>query len=102
MATFSLVSQALRTSEPLPQAFNQNLLDRLLYHGQVLRNASGTAALAHDDAHRAHLDFVFKYEYIFYASAVSAVFQLLEVGTYQRTTRCEVSEYCVFLLLGSK
>lgn len=79
MATFSLVASALRTGEPLPQAFNQNLLDRALYHGQAQQKGGSPSIQAHDETHRAHLDSVSKYEYIFYACAVSSVFQILEV-----------------------
>lgn len=79
IATFSIVSQALKTGEPLPQAFNQNLLDRLLYHGQIRHTAGPFTAESHEQTHRAHLDSVSKYEYLFYACAVSAVFQILEV-----------------------
>ncbi|GJE92380.1 fusaric acid resistance protein-like domain containing protein [Phanerochaete sordida] len=79
MATFSLVSQALRTGEPLPQAFHQNLLDRLHYHGTVGRHTYTTAdGGANDATHRNHLDAIDQYEFMFYATAICAVFQIVE------------------------
>ncbi|KAI0339296.1 hypothetical protein BDW22DRAFT_1409168 [Trametopsis cervina] len=70
MATFSLLSQALRTGEPLPQAFHQNLIDRLQYHG--------ADHPVRDEAHRAHLESVGQLDYVYYACAIAAVFQILE------------------------
>lgn len=79
MATFALVSQALRTGEPLPQAFHQNLLDRLHYHGAVGRHTlAGANGGAKDAVHRSHLDQVESYEFMFYATAICAVFQVVE------------------------
>ena len=81
MATFSIVSQALRTGEPIPQAFNTNLFERLHYHGDV-GHYSYVAKddVTHDDVHRRHLDSIKKYEFLFYATAISSVFQLLDVS----------------------
>ncbi len=81
MATFSLVSQALRTGEPFPQALRQNLFDRLHYHGNVGHRSLATGGdVAHEALHRDHLNAIMRYEYMFYATAVSAVFQMLDVS----------------------
>lgn len=80
MATFSLVSQALRTGEPLPQAFHQNLLDRLHYHGNVGRQTFKADKAGKDDVHKSQMEHVAKYEYLFYATSICAVFQVLEVS----------------------
>jgi len=81
MATFSIVAQALRTGEPLPQAFHQNLLDRLQYHARArYESTRGPAAenSGRDATYRTHLESITQYEYIFYACAISSVHQILE------------------------
>ncbi|KAI0683238.1 hypothetical protein BC835DRAFT_1423494 [Cytidiella melzeri] len=78
MATFSLVSQALRTGEPLPQAFHQNLLDRLQYHGRARYGSGGQDHPERDSAHKAHLESITQLEYVFYACAIAAVYQILD------------------------
>ena len=81
MATFSLISQSLRTGEPIPQAMHHNLLDRLAYHGHVARQGwtkSGDADGGEHPMHGKHVEYVYKYEFMFYATAICAVFQILE------------------------
>lgn len=80
MATFSLVSQALRTGEPLPQAFHQNLLDRLHYHGAVGRTTFAGDGQGADGSAQSYMEHVARYEFIFYATAICAVFQVIEVS----------------------
>lgn len=87
MGTFSLVAQALRTGEPMPQAFHQNLLDRLHYHGNVGRRTfvvEGAGSEEEGDpceaTHRDHLEYVAQYEYMFYACAIASMFQLIDVS----------------------
>lgn len=81
MATFLLVSQALRTGEPVPEAFHQNLLDRLHYHGAVGRHTfSGSEGGAKDAVHRDAIDAISNYESMFYATAICAVYQVVEVS----------------------
>ena len=82
MATFSLVSQALRTGEPLPQAFHQNLLDRLQYHGRAHYGSVGHNHPEREATHKTHLESISKLEYVFYASAVAAVYQVLDVSLF--------------------
>jgi hypothetical protein len=81
MGTFSLVSQALRTAEPLPQAFNQNLLDRLQYHGRASYGPIGPDHPVREAAHKTHLESITELEYVYYASAVAAVYQVLDVSS---------------------
>ncbi|KAI1798167.1 hypothetical protein LXA43DRAFT_979068 [Ganoderma leucocontextum] len=75
ISMFYLVSQSLRTGEPLHGAQYKNLTDRLFYH-------SSTAVIAHTDAgahaqsRKAHRQSIMSYEYMFYASAVVAVLQM--------------------------
>lgn len=86
--TFALVSQALRTGEPLPQAVHQNLLDRFHYHGRVGRqthananaNGNGGTPGKGDGTHQLHLEYVSQYEHMFYATAICAIFEVLEVS----------------------
>lgn len=81
MATFSIVSQALETGEPIPEAFHQSLLDRLHYHGMVGHQTFSALGDGSPDAmHRQHTDSVTRYEYMFYATAISAVLQILDVS----------------------
>ncbi|KAL4246747.1 hypothetical protein ABKN59_009080 [Abortiporus biennis] len=80
MATFQIVSQSLKTGEPIHESFHQNLLDRLHYHGAV-----GAQTLIDDENNQQHedranhpLNSFMNYEYMFYASAVVSVFQILD------------------------
>ncbi|THH31626.1 hypothetical protein EUX98_g2549 [Antrodiella citrinella] len=82
VASFSIIAQALRSGEPLSATFHQNLLDRLFYHSvmhtttsKVLQEGPSTAsATGTEDPYES----VTSYEFMFYASAVVAVFQLIE------------------------
>ncbi|KAH9950803.1 hypothetical protein B0H21DRAFT_721769 [Amylocystis lapponica] len=78
MSMFLLISQSLRTGEPLHQAQSQNLLDRLHYHGQAA-NLPGKTPVDGTSvpAPTSPLQSVTSYEYMFYASGVVAVFQLI-------------------------
>ncbi|KAI0087246.1 hypothetical protein BDY19DRAFT_986266 [Irpex rosettiformis] len=78
MATFSLVSQALKTGEPIPQAFHQNLLDRLHYHGRARYGSTRHDQPAREIMHKTHLESITQLEYVFYASAIAAVYQVLD------------------------
>ncbi|KIP09379.1 hypothetical protein PHLGIDRAFT_86838 [Phlebiopsis gigantea 11061_1 CR5-6] len=78
MGTFSIVAQALRTGEPIPQAFHQNLLDRLHYHGSVGRQTFRSEKETNESLRAMHMEQVSKYEYVFYATSICAVFQVIE------------------------
>ncbi|KAH8103409.1 hypothetical protein BXZ70DRAFT_728472 [Cristinia sonorae] len=82
VSSFSTIAQALRSGEPLSQTFHQNLLDRLFYHGVMHATTSkairegpqSLSAQGTEDPTESIMD----YEFMFYASAVVAVFQLVE------------------------
>ena len=78
MSTFSHISQSLRTGEPLHRAQYQNLLDRLHYHGDVAYSAY--AQETQERGRKEAIHAVTSYEYMFYASGIVAVFQVLEVS----------------------
>lgn len=74
MAAFGLVSQSLRTGEPLHHVLPHSLLDRLFYHhGHVPALAATTHHKQPD------LKAVKAPNYMYYASAMIAVYQLLAV-----------------------
>ncbi len=77
MSMFFLISQSLRTGEPLHQAQYKNLADRLHYHGGLAATAPGASAAAR----KTHLkQSLTSYEYMFYATAVVAVLQVVSVS----------------------
>ncbi|KAI0055431.1 hypothetical protein BV25DRAFT_1833168 [Artomyces pyxidatus] len=74
LSVFSLVSQSLRTGEPMHVVLPQNLLDRLLYHH--------TAVFFIPDSEPQgliNLEEIQSFDYLFYASAVISVVQLMEL-----------------------
>lgn len=77
MATFSIVAQALRTGEPTSEAFHINIMH---YHGDVGHYSYSYTDFSHNDMHKHHFASVTKYEYMFYATAVASVLQVLEVS----------------------
>lgn len=76
---FYMISQSLRTGEPLHSAQYRNLSDRLFYHGS-------TTAVIHPDkdphveSKKVHRQSIMSYEYMFYASAVVAVLHMSHVS----------------------
>ena len=85
MAAFTLISQALRTGEPMHQAVHRNLFDKLHYHGTV-----GARSLAPKEGNEQRnpalfpVESVTTYQYMFYASAIVSVLQLLDVSDFLR------------------
>ncbi|PCH37055.1 hypothetical protein WOLCODRAFT_140699 [Wolfiporia cocos MD-104 SS10] len=77
MSAFLLISQSLRTGEPLHQTQYQNLVDRVFYHGDADLPSLKLDEELRDSMRIEQLESVSSYEYMFYASAVVAVFQLL-------------------------
>jgi hypothetical protein len=71
LSVFSLVAQSLRTGEPMHSVLPQSLLDRLLYHH----------AAAYPTVERGidHIGELRSLNYLFYATAVIAVLQLIEL-----------------------
>ncbi|KAK7451262.1 hypothetical protein VKT23_012602 [Stygiomarasmius scandens] len=91
MAVFSLVSQSLRTAEPLHTVLPQSLVGRLMYHthshhhmhvhhghapGSGAESEGGT--LAGSKRSSMSLDHVGSIDYMYYATGVVAIFQLLQ------------------------
>jgi hypothetical protein len=72
LSVFSLVAQSLRTGEPMHIVLPQSLLDRLLYHDIVVQATSQTGGID-------HLQELRSLNYLFYATAVIGVLQIIEV-----------------------
>lgn len=89
LTTFSLVSQSLRTGEPVHTVLPHNLLERLVYHyTPVYLSAVGPGGGKNNGEggnqqgkRMTRVDSsVFKsLDYMFYSAAIVAVFQILEV-----------------------
>ncbi|TBU59289.1 hypothetical protein BD310DRAFT_976680 [Dichomitus squalens] len=75
ISMFFMVSQSLRTGEPLHEAQYKNLADRLHYHSSnsVLGVTEGSQ---HAQGRKALRQSITSYEYMFYATAVVAVLQM--------------------------
>ena len=74
MSTFALVSQSLRTAEPLHQILPTSLLDRLLHHSHNLPLPA---------EHVPKISFVERAqseEFMYFSAAVAAVSQILSVS----------------------
>ncbi|KAH9896908.1 hypothetical protein C8Q73DRAFT_642067 [Cubamyces lactineus] len=82
VSMFFLISQSLRTGEPLHQAQYKNLADRLHYHGGYAVIGSTADAVARKTRLRQSLT---SYEYMFYATAVVAVLQMAQALNDART-----------------
>ncbi|EPS95103.1 hypothetical protein FOMPIDRAFT_1038634 [Fomitopsis schrenkii] len=78
MSAFLLISQSLRTGEPLHQSQSQDLVERAFYHGSSPATMPGVDEAAIRDSRLKRLQSVTDYEYMFYASSVVAVFRMLE------------------------
>ncbi|TFY63497.1 hypothetical protein EVJ58_g3215 [Rhodofomes roseus] len=78
MSAFLLVSQSLRTGEPLHQAQSEDLIERAFYHSTSPTTMPGLDAEALRDSRLKRLQSITTYEYMFYASGVVAVFRMLE------------------------
>ncbi|KAJ7186248.1 hypothetical protein B0H12DRAFT_1173827 [Mycena haematopus] len=71
MAVFSLISQSLRTGEPMHEVIPTNLLDRLFYHDSQNLDALEPWNTAVD------IEMIKSPSYMHYASSIVAVYQLL-------------------------
>ncbi|KAF8921505.1 hypothetical protein CPB85DRAFT_1210427 [Mucidula mucida] len=67
MGLFTVISQSLRTAEPLHEVLPETLLEKLFYHQQHYVTRSNTLTIEH----------VQSVNYMYYASGVVAVYQLL-------------------------
>lgn len=69
MGIFTLVSQSLRTAEPLPEVLPNSLLEKLFYHQE--NHAPSMKALTIE-----HIQTV---DYMYYAAGIVAVYQIMHV-----------------------
>ncbi|KAF8273497.1 hypothetical protein EI94DRAFT_1826225 [Lactarius quietus] len=80
LSVFSLVAQSLRTGEPMHSVLPQSLLDRLLYHDAATYSDatvdSNSPVIEHGIDHKRELRSL---NYLFLATAVIAVLQLIEL-----------------------
>lgn len=76
MSTFTLVSQSLRTGEPIHQVIPTSLLDRLLYHQQHQVNSNNSAYEEAVD----YVERVQSLEFVFFATGVAAMSQIISVS----------------------
>ncbi|KAJ6556814.1 hypothetical protein DFH09DRAFT_987191 [Mycena vulgaris] len=75
MAVFSLISQSLRTGEPMHQVLPTSLVDRLFYHHGRMRTPA--VPLADGTASTMDVEGIKSLSYMYYASSIVAVYQLL-------------------------
>lgn len=95
MAAFTLIAQSLRTGEPMSQAFHRNLFDRLHYHGTVGARSLGPKRGNEERTPGLYpLEMVTTYHYMFYASAIMSVLQILDVSP----TLCSTYEQALHLI----
>ncbi|KAJ6610792.1 hypothetical protein B0H10DRAFT_2059028 [Mycena sp. CBHHK59/15] len=73
MAVFSLISQSLRTGEPMHQVVPHRLLDRVFYHhGRAI-----PVVAAEENGKTVDVERIKSLNYMYYASGIVAVYQLL-------------------------
>ncbi|KZT02812.1 uncharacterized protein LAESUDRAFT_729774 [Laetiporus sulphureus 93-53] len=78
ISTFVAISQSLRTGESLYQAQFQDLMERVFYHGDYSSPIDRINQEARNDFRLQHLQSIFSYDYMFYASAIVSVFKMLQ------------------------
>ncbi|KAJ7261026.1 hypothetical protein C8J57DRAFT_1184384 [Mycena rebaudengoi] len=71
MAVFSLISHSLRTGEPMSQALPHSIFERLVHH----HGHTDLPAITVNN--ELHIDQIKSLSYMYYASAVVAIYQLL-------------------------
>jgi hypothetical protein len=76
VAVLSLISQSLRTAEPMHQVLPRSLLERLLIHS---RTTEGTAATDTDQVNVIDFKEVQSVNYMYYASGLVAVYEVVRV-----------------------
>ena len=82
MTVFSLVSQSLRTGEPLLEVLPESLVGRLMYHHynhNYLHEVSSPHG-SHIDKHFLSVEIVSSLDYMYYATGVVAVVLVLKVS----------------------
>ena len=85
MSIFALVSQSLRTGEPMHQILPTTLLDRLFYHHRHDTMAANEA----ESEQASYVERVKSIEFLYFATGITAVSQAIRV--------CELR----FFLLGN-
>ncbi len=77
MTVFSLISQSLRTGEPLHEVLPQSLVGRLLYHHHSHHHLH---AVVSSRPQELTLETVTSLNYMYYATGIVAVFLVLRVS----------------------
>ncbi|KAJ7032645.1 hypothetical protein C8F04DRAFT_650188, partial [Mycena alexandri] len=77
MAVFSLISQSLRTGEPMHQVIPMNLLDRLFYHDAHGHARTPLVPPEGFNGQPVDVEGIKSVSYMYYASSIVAVYQLL-------------------------
>ncbi|KAJ7775586.1 hypothetical protein B0H16DRAFT_1713170 [Mycena metata] len=77
MAVFSLISQSLRTGEPMHQVIPMNLLDRLFYHDAHGHARTPLVPPEGSNGQPVDVEGIKSVSYMYYASSIVAVYQLL-------------------------
>jgi len=87
MSMFSLVSQSLRTAEPMHQVLPNPLLERLFYHRQT------TFYFPNSNKKDIDFDEMQSLDYMFYCAGLTAVYQILQsLDELHRITKSLVGE----------
>lgn len=86
-STFALVSQSLRTGEPIPQILPTTLLERLFYHFEhdTMKGSEG------DRLQGSHVDRLSSIEFLFFATGITSMSQVIRVRDQLNFTRRRVS-----------
>ncbi|KAH8119852.1 hypothetical protein DFH11DRAFT_1754336 [Phellopilus nigrolimitatus] len=73
MSTFALVSQSLRTGEPMHQILPSSLLDRLLYH-----HSHDAISHAEQEQKASYVERITSLEFIYFSTGITAVSQVIQ------------------------
>lgn len=102
MTVFSLISQSLRTAEPLHQALPQSLVGRLMYHhyNHNLHKASPVrpSISSRQSKEELSVETISSLDYMYYATGIVAVFLVLRVGLFLRGVFTIVTMSFLFLV----
>lgn len=90
MSVFSGVSQSLNTGEPINQVLHGSLLERLFYHhhkhNYQHNHQEGLVAAKEGDDVAREIAQLSSIDFLFYATAVIAIFELLKVISFHLTS----------------
>jgi len=98
------VSQSLNTGEPVHQVVHSSLIERLFYHHHKHRHHhdsrdAGDKASKEADAVSKDIARLSSLEFLYYATAIIAIYELLKVSVYQRYVRHH-GTHCAAVALG--